>query len=360
MKTSQVSWWERFRGIGDASPAIPPLDGPYDPNNALEEADVLVQATSPDNLFEIGGKLQFTDATGRYALGSKGRSRLVEDHGARITAATGDGAGGGLVALAGGTLLHIGAGGQSETCRLAGDITALAPDGRGAVIACVGSLVNDGGSWTRDLLEKRRAGSVWRIDPDSGEATELCAGLGYACGSFVTHDGRVVVAESWCNRLVEVEPDGRVRPLVEDLPGYPARIAPASGGGAWLAMMAPRNQLLEFILREDGYRTRMLAEVDPPYWIAPSLKRAQSYLEPMQQGAQRSLGMLKPWSPSLSIGMVVRYDADWSPMYSLFSRADGRMHGVRSVLEHDGWLLVASTGGGAVLSLALDSQGDVA
>lgn len=363
MKPHLLTWWERFRGIGEASPAIPPLDGPYDPNNALEEAEILLQTNAPDNLFEIGGQLQFTDGARRYGLGNKGEIGLVEDHATRITAAAGFGASGGLVGLAGGALVHIGSGGardQGNICMLAGDITALVPDGKGAVVACVGSRVNDSRSWTRDLLEKRRTGSVLRVNPNTGEARELCAGLGYPNGAFVTSDGSIVVAEAWRNRLVEVGPDGSVRVLVDDLPGYPARIAPASGGGAWLAMMAPRNQLLEFMLREDRYRARMLAEVDPPYWIAPSLTRAQSYLEPMQQGAQRSLGMLKPWSPSLSIGMVTRFDAKWSPMYSLFSRADGRMHGVRSVLEHDDRLLVASTGGGAVLSLPLDSREDVA
>jgi hypothetical protein len=42
------------------------------------------------------------------------------------------------------------------------------------------------------------------------------------------------------------------RPLLSDLPAYPGRIAPAPDGGFWLALFAPRNQLVEFVLRETG------------------------------------------------------------------------------------------------------------
>ena len=39
--------------------------------------------------------------------------------------------------------------------------------------------------------------------------------------------------------------------VLSDLPAYPGRIAPARDGGFWLALFAPRNQLVEFVLRED-------------------------------------------------------------------------------------------------------------
>ena len=41
--------------------------------------------------------------------------------------------------------------------------------------------------------------------------------------------------------------------MVSKLPGYPARIHPAADGGAWLALFAPRNRLIEFILLEDEH-----------------------------------------------------------------------------------------------------------
>jgi hypothetical protein len=58
--------------------------------------------------------------------------------------------------------------------------------------------------------------------------------------------------------LDEIQEIGRHR---SDLPGYPARISPAQAGGSWLAVFAPRRQIVEFVLREPAYRKRMLQEV---------------------------------------------------------------------------------------------------
>ena len=84
-------------------------------------------------------------------------------------------------------------------------------------------------------------------------------------------------------------------------------------GGFWLALFAPRNQLVEFVLREDKYRRRMIDGVDPAYWIAPALASGESFLEPIQGGARKKLNRLKPWSPSWSYGLVARCDAAMRP-----------------------------------------------
>ena len=72
--------------------------------------------------------------------------------------------------------------------------------------------------------------------------------------------------------------------LLTKLPGYPARLSPASDGGAWLALFAPRNRLIEFILLEHEYRSAMMREIDRPYWIAPALSSGDTFLEPLQAG----------------------------------------------------------------------------
>ena len=59
----------------------------------------------------------------------------------------------------------------------------------------------------------------------------------------------------------------------------------ASGGGMWLTLFAARRRLVELVLREDEYRTKMMAEVDPRYWVAPMLSSGRSFLEPLQGGA---------------------------------------------------------------------------
>ena len=93
------------------------------------------------------------------------------------------------------------------------------------------------------------------------------------------------------------------------LPAYPGRMRPRSDGGFWLAMFAPRNPLVEFVLKEDDYRRRMTETIDPEYWIAPSLLAGRSFLEPIQGGTRKKLNMLKPWAPMWSGGLVAKCDS---------------------------------------------------
>jgi hypothetical protein len=95
----------------------------------------------------------------------------------------------------------------------------------------------------------------------------------------------------------------------------------------------------------------MVAGIDPAYWIAPALSSGASFLEPIQGGARKKLNMLKPWSPSWSYGLVVRCDQAMRPIASFHSRADGNLHGVTSLAEVDGNLLVGAKGSGAIVRL---------
>ena len=98
--------------------------------------------------------------------------------------------------------------------------------------------------------------------------------------------------------------------MLDHLPVYPSRLSPASAGGFWLTAFAARTQLVEFVLRENAYRRRMMAEIDPEYWIAPKLKSGQSFLEPMQGAHIKTMGVVKPWAPPRSYGLVIRLDAE--------------------------------------------------
>ncbi len=180
----------------------------------------------------------------------------------------------------------------------------------------------------------------------------MADGLRWPYGAW-SHQGRIVVSESWSHRLLALDPAGAARPqtVLADLPGYPARLAGAADGGLWLAVFAPRSQLIEFVLREDGYRRRMLNEIDSDYWIAPTMANGRSFLEPIQGGALKQMGVLKPWAPSRSYGMVIKLDAEFEPLMSFHSRADGSRHGTTSALEHAGALYVASKGGDVIVSL---------
>jgi hypothetical protein len=63
------------------------------------------------------------------------------------------------------------------------------------------------------------------------------------------------------------------------------------------------------------------------------------------------MGVLKPWAPSRSYGLAIKLAADFEPVMSFHSRADGSRHGTTSVLEQAGLLYVASKGGDVIVSL---------
>jgi hypothetical protein len=165
----------------------------------------------------------------------------------------------------------------------------------------------------------------------------------------------LVVSVAWKHRLVRLDFARPSRPpqvQYADLPAYPGRIARATDG-YWLALFAPRSQLVEFILREPAYRKRMLAEVPESFWVAPKLRSGRSFYESLQGGGVKHLGKLKPWALTMSAGLCVKLDHSLQPRFSLQSRADGQTHGVTSMAEHRGQLFVAAHGDGVIVSLPL-------
>src|SRR5260370_1493378 len=97
----------------------------------------------------------------------------------------------------------------------------------------------------------------------------------------------------------------------------------------------------------------MMAEIDPEYWIAPKLKSGQSFLEPMQGAHIKTMGVVKPWAPPRSYGLVIRLSASGVPLYALHSRVDGANHGVVAAGELGGSLFAIPQGPGRLLRLPL-------
>jgi hypothetical protein len=196
-----------------------------------------------------------------------------------------------------------------------------------------------------------------RHDLDGGSSSILAQGLAFPSGLLIDHAGqRITVAEAWRHRLIAIPfAGGQPKPVLPALPGYPSRLSQTADGGALLAVFAPRSRLVEFVLTEDDYRVDMLAEVPRDQWIAPSLSSGAQFLEPLQCGSVRTMGISKPWAPTRSYGLVVKLDSAMRPIASAHSRSNGRRHGVTSAIEHKGKLLVACKGGNAILSLDGDA-----
>jgi hypothetical protein len=348
-----------FRGSGKAAVTIPPLDGAMRPNTMLEDAAELLVTQQPDNLVSDRDTVYFSSGTTVSRVSDDPATAVpVHQFDAAVTALAAYPGVGLIAALADGSLRFCSdESHQRRIDRLAGErlvnVTALAFEDARHLLVCQGSARNPAAEWKRDLLEHGSSGQVWRVDLDSGDAVSLAEGLAYPYGIAPQADGSVVVTESWRHRLLHLHPGAPPQVILEDLPGYPARLTPSHRGGWWLSVFAPRNQLVEFVLREETFKRRMMAEVPAAFWLAPSLTAPRTFLEPLQGGGLKQLGILKPWAPSFSYGLVVQLDAEFLPLRSFHSRADGQRHAVTSCLARGERLWVASRGGDRLLEVDL-------
>lgn len=357
------AWLDRTLGRGRHAVTVPPMDGPLRPNSLLDQAPAHARIAAPDNLTRWQAELLLSSGPELHALDPgtgvlRPLGRMESDVCAIATLADGQA----LAALSGGGLRMVGP--QPEAASVLADAqrrvircpTALlaGPDGR--LLVAEGSRERLPSQWRADLLQGRATGALWMLDRWDAPARPLASNLAWPGGIAWHRDGSIVVSEAWAHRLVRIDGQGRRSVLLGDLPGYPSRITPAADGGWWLCLFAPRSQLVEFVLREREYREAMMAQVPERFWVAPALASGLDFREPMQGGGIKSMGMLKPWAPTRSYGLVCKLDADFQPQWSAHSRADGRRHGVTSAVEMDDRLYVGCQGGGEVVSLALQAQ----
>jgi hypothetical protein len=347
----------RFLGRGDATITVPSFDGALKPNQKLEAAETLLTCEAPEDLATDGRNLFVADGQRLICLrdGSASDVRSFERQISALCALPG----GGLAVALAGREVHLYASPSDKQPSVTfadtafNAINALAPADDNTLIATDGSATCGVDDWARDLMELNRTGRVFKLDPGSKAVTPLARGLGHAFGACA-HDRGVLVSESWRHRVVLVTPDASPRTVLAHLPVYPSRLAKASGGGYWLTAFTARTQLIEFVLREPAYRRRMMAEIDPEYWVAPRLRSGISFKEPMQGAHIKTMGVIKPWAPPRSYGLVIRLDADGQPLYSLHSRVDGINHGIVAAIEMGGDLVMIAKGPGRVLRLPLN------
>ena len=347
--------WDNFRGAGEAAVTVPPMDGALRPNRLLEEAPVLLDITAPEDM-ATNGQRTFI-AAGRQVLSLDVAAKtptLAHEYASDVTAIALSPNGVLAVALADGQILIEG----SDTVKLPKIlcVTAMTFISETELAITQGSTSHSADEWKHDLMQRGATGTVQRINLKTGDVKRVADKLGWPYGIVLTPDGKLAVSESWRNRLVIVSEGSAPMSVLDDLPGYPARITRDAGDGYWLSIFAPRNQIIEFIQREPEFLRRMMTEVPAEYWAAPTLKPSATFLEPLQGGAQKHFGMLKPWAPSRSYGLVARLDRQFRPTMGYHSRADGTRHGVTQCVETPSGLLVASKGGDAILMLDPDAR----
>lgn len=354
-------WADRFLGRGSASVTVPPLDGALKPNTKLDEAPGGIDADEPDDIVVVGDVTYCSAGSQLLQMGENGRASVAYDAPGTITALAASPSGRIAVASEPGGIRLADRDGSAVAVAGKHDwqcITAMAFADDATLLICVGSTRNRIADWQRDLLGSGKSGEIWRLDTGSGKTERIARNLAYPNGVIVEPDGNIVISESWAKHLVRLTPAGKlVGQVMEDLPGYPARISRNARGGYWLSLFAPRSQLIEFVLREPAYRKAMMAEVAPEFWIAPALRSGLSFHEPMQGGALKQMGILKPWAPTRSYGLVIELTPDFEPVRSLHSRAGGKRHGITATVENGNRLWLASKGGNEIVAIELMRQG---
>lgn len=338
-----------FRG---EAVTIPPYDGAWRPDTALDDARPVALLTGVDNLCADGAGTIWLSAGPRLLRLDGSDPVEVAAYESPISALCPGAAGALVVALDDGGLFLRRDGRQEDLRGLFPrrvSATALMAEG-GSLVLAEGSAGHAASQWGRALMARARDGAVWQVDPAAGRAETVAGGLAFPSGLARDGDGSVVVAECFAHRLIRADGQ-RGRALLDRIPGYPGRLSPASGGGWWLAIPAPRNRLVELVLREDRFRADMVASVPEAFWIAPALASGTSFLEPLQRGGVRTMGVRKPWAPARSYGLVARLDAAFRPLASFHSRADGRRHGATAVLDRGAGCLVALKGAGEIVEL---------
>jgi hypothetical protein len=349
--------------------AIPAMDGAFSPNERLDQAtpigdplpgaDAVAEAADGAIYVSAGRKVWrlsgpgYADRTIFTELDAEVGGLACHPDG-RLLACTARG----LAAVdPGGRTVYLGeAEGEPLRC-----LTAVAAATDGTIFACDGSTRHDAGAWCVDLMERNSLGRIITCGPALQNARVLARGLNYPGGVAVSATGDLWFTESFAHRLSRAPITGpgavtEPRTVIRNMPGYPSRLGLSCDGGFWLSIFAVRTHLVEFVLREDDFRTEMMRTIPPKYWVAPALASSGDCLEPMQSGGIKALGIEKPWAPPRSYGLVARLDADGEVVETLHSRVGGRYHGITAAIETAQGLVIVSKGSGRLLLHKTDAR----
>lgn len=339
----------RLRRSRAAVPSMT-LEGVLGPNNRLEEARG-IRVDAPEALC-VGADGRLFFSSGRSVLFLETWGRAPQHHAEfdrPVTALCGSP--GGLVAV--GTLgggLHVcdGAGSPLREWLPPADLVAAAD----ALFLSDDELVvvDHGYRAEEPLLSVAPWDDVARgrlvAVRRGGDARLIATGL--RCPMGVARDGRgeVIVTEFDGARIIDLSG----KPLRVGYPGYLGRLH-RTGTGYVMACLSRRDPLIDFLKTERIFVDAMRANVAPEHWIAPRISPAFSHVLPIEMGATRLFGSIKPWAPSFSYGLVIELDEGLKPVGAAHSRADGRRHAVSDALVWRGDLVAVSKASQELLNL---------
>ncbi len=327
------------------------LEGMLGPNGRLDEARGIKVGTPDALCVAADGRLLFSDGQRVMTLEAwGGQPEHFASFDAPVTALCQDAGGHVAVGLAGGTLAVLDeAGRRTESWSLpAGQVAsivdcAFTSDGHLLLVDC-------GYQSSENLL----AMAAWDAEARgrllalsrTGELRVVASGLHCPMGVCLDPDGTPLVA--LLEMAMIVDADGK--PRQAGYPGYLGRIR-RKGAGYVVACWSRRDPLIEVLKTEQAFVEKMKATIEPRHWIGPRIKPEFSHDFPIELGATRLFGEVKPWAPSFSYGLVIETDETLMPIESMQSRANGHRHGICDVAVWNGDLIAVSKGSGEILSL---------
>jgi sugar lactone lactonase YvrE len=145
-------------------------------------------------------------------------------------------------------------------------------------------------------IEHAGTGRLLVYDPATGKATTLIEGLFFANGVAVSHDQTyVLVNDTWFYRVIRYwisgPKKGKSEPLIENLPSFPDNISTGLNGRFWVALVSPRNPLIDSLAGNPFMRKvilRMPAFLQPaaqPYGHIIAIDGSGNVLEDLQDPA---------------------------------------------------------------------------
>lgn len=359
MFDSLLSPFSALKKKGKNDLSVPIFDGAFRPNTLLDDAEVMAEHAGLEDLVaNEQGKIFAACGPEIFELGSDRKLLQVAQFDQKVTALAIQKDNSLVVALGDKVITGFGTDRERVIEQVGGArlvaVTALFAKANGNVLVTDGSDQYPVADWPHDLMSKNSKGRVVSLDPETGDAELLASGLAYAYGACETAANGTLVSESWSHSISRVS-EGKARTVIDRLPGYPCRFAPSSEDGFWLTLFCSRTQLVEFVLKENDYRQEMMRTIAPDYWISPSYGSGADFLEPLQGGGVKQMGVLKPWAPPRSYGLLVRFNADLTPDFSLHSRVGGINHGICAAAQVGDSLYVLSKGAGRILRLSIGS-----
>lgn len=328
------------------------LEGVLGPNSRLDEADGF-PVVAPEAMCVADGRLLFSSGMTVLALQSwSAEPTPWKAFDCPVTALCSSPAGSIAIGLANGRVLVFDRAWQP----LSGWEGSLAS---GAVTDCTFlsetelAVVDSGYPATENILsvapwDATARGNVLVISR-SGEVRTTIGGL--HCPMGISYDGKGEILVTELERARIVDTAGRARQS-----GYPAYLGRLRGttSGYLLSCPARRDPLIEFLKSEHDFVAEMKANIPPQNWISPRMSPVFSHDFPIELGATRLFGEIKPWAPSFSYGLVIELDGNLMPVRSAHSRANGRRHAITDALSWNGDIIAISKASGEILNLGAE------